>query len=213
MRTQNNTPLGSAKMVGVDLDEPESLEKKEDSIKQEVKSDTIKKADDSSVKETLASAPQKSFRIIPAWIRRISSQDTDWKTEQLEAEQYKHLDPRIRREVDQAVTYVKHGTTTNRDWIALEIVVPSPEKGKLLVNHLDISIMLSFRIGDEVEPRLAEEFLQDSVENSTVATHVREGHYDVSHQDGTIIARDMWKSVVRRDMSLEMKIWHLDLPH
>ncbi|KAK7415940.1 hypothetical protein QQX98_005513 [Neonectria punicea] len=266
----------------VDLDEPESLEKKEDSIKEEVKSDTIKKADDSPVKEIVASAPQKSFHIIPAWIRRIFSQDIDWETEQLEAillelpvrfdskpetkvtklelddkqvkdtltkltsrnrfkrrpqllEQYKHLDRRIRREVDGAVTYVRHGSTTNRDWIAMEIVSPSVEKGQLLANHLDISIMLFFRIGDEVEPiRLKDAIgrmlilpyeqcrtLEDMQkilsktlwESSTVATQVQEGHYEVSHQDGTVIPRGTWKSIVRPGMSLEMKMWQLDLPH
>lgn len=81
-------------------------------------------------------------------LARLVKRRLPWRQDKL-MDQYKTLEPRVRKVVDGAVRAAKKWTTKSRDWIAIDIITPSSQqnKTKVPVNPFDLSMILFSVLG------------------------------------------------------------------
>ncbi|KAM5354701.1 hypothetical protein ACJ41O_001348 [Fusarium nematophilum] len=144
-------------------------------------------------------------------------------------EQYRSLDPRVRHEVDEAITTVKQWDSREKLWVAIEVIEDVAQSGRS--QSLDVSVMLFFRVGQEVEPvRLdvgrelllpfehcrtwesTKSILSKLLWEESARQRVLSTRYDICLPDGASIPQETWESTVRPGMKLKLKLWPPSFP-
>ncbi|KAF5005272.1 hypothetical protein FDECE_8258 [Fusarium decemcellulare] len=185
---------------------------------------------DKKSKKTLMQLEMDSEQVKDA-LARLAKRRLPWRQDRL-MDQYKSLEPRVRKEVDEAVKTAKRWTSKSKDWIAIDMVTPSAQqdKTKILANPFDVSVILFFRVGKEVEPlrvtdwngreltlpyehcrtwEATQSILLNMVGSNPFAKSlISSCQFDICTLDGTVITRDTWVTSVRPGMNLEIRRWY-----
>ncbi|KAJ3547034.1 hypothetical protein NM208_g1713 [Fusarium decemcellulare] len=185
---------------------------------------------DKKPKKTLMRLEMDSEQVKDS-LARLAKRRLPWRQDRL-MDQYKSLEPRVRKEVDEAVKTAKKWTTKSKDWIAIDMVTPSAQQDKtrILANPFDVSMILFFRVGKEVEPlhvtdwidrelnlpyehcrtwEATQSILLNMAGRSIYAKNlISSGQFDICTLDGTVITRDTWVTSVRPGMNLKIRKWY-----
>ncbi|KAM0430088.1 hypothetical protein ACHAPT_006094 [Fusarium lateritium] len=139
-------------------------------------------------------------------------------------EQYKLLDPRVRQKVDEAITTVKQWSSRGKEWVAIEVIEEVAQRGPS--QSLDVSVMLFFRLGEDVEPvhldvgreillpfehcrtwESTQSIISKLLWEETARQRILNSRYDICLPDDAIIPHETWASMVHPGMKAKLKLW------